>query len=113
MSYTPFKMKGPSLLKMTSALKNRTRGINAHNTAHAKHDRGQGPDPHADDMPKESDPVKYKKYSPLKEDESKDSEDKNKDKDKGKSKSKGKSKVNVDLGEPTSTVERPTLKSVT
>ena len=77
-------MKGPSLLKMTSALKNRTRGINAHNTAHAKHDRGQGPDPHADDMPKESDPVKYKKYSPLKEDESKDSEDKNKDKDKGK-----------------------------
>jgi hypothetical protein len=32
---------------MESPMKDRTRGISEHNTAHAKHDRGQGPDPHA------------------------------------------------------------------
>ena len=69
MSYTPFKMKGPSLLKMTSALKDkRTIAGFAGEVNDDDHDAkyGTGHTSHGedteDDMPKESDPAKYKKY---------------------------------------------------
>ena len=40
-----FKMRGFPMQK-TSALKDVTRGISEHNTAHARYDRGVGPNPH-------------------------------------------------------------------